>query len=364
MRFKKGAAGARLRKAETTGITTYSTQTGFVSEVQGPNTLLRDTVFGSVQVMDTEKLEVSTIMGGRVIAPFVMKNGSALLVSGTVTKTATVEAPNIRTKMTFDPAFQFVRKPGVVNFATAAQIGGGYAEYKQRELAYMTSMHINAEEWQAAMAIGVGVIAYTVDDEEAFTISNPKPAANNVVVTILWDDPDPSLPTPDEDFYTAKRLLNAQGTGHQPNIALFGQAAAAAFRHLMVRQDGLDRLYVNSGRIDLTTQFDVRGAIFMGTFCGIPCWEYTRAATLNGVSVPMIRSKFVEFIAAVPESEFKRYYAAIPEVVGDREILARTMRFSKEWSTPDPAATYALVHSRPLCYARRPGASASFQVTA
>lgn len=351
-----------IRKASSKEVLAYYSQTALINEIKSPNQHLKSNVFKASQTFDTELLELSVVMGGRKIAPFVRKNGTGILMDGTTERFDNVEAPNIRIKRNFEPSAKFQRRPGTVIFASKGQMDSGYAAYKRREWAYMADAITNAEEWLAAMALR-SVVTYSVEDEETFTITFPRSASCNITLAIGWDDADPNAPTIEADVHQVKTVM-ADEVGLAPTDAYCGINAAAAFRKLMLKQsDRLNKLYVREGEIDLTQHFNRDGVIYLGTFHGVRFWQYNRKADLNGTNVPMIRDDYVEFVANTPEAEFVRYYGAIPEENGSEEILFVGERFAKSWTEKEPPVTIALAHSRPLCYCRRPGATVSMQVT-
>lgn len=343
---------------------TWSALTKTVNEIKSPNQFLKKLLFGTHQSLSTETIEISVLKKGREIAPFVLKNGAALMVGGHTATFQTVEAPNIRIKRPFTPSeLLYTRRPGTVIFPTTEEQAAAIREHVSRDMIVMADLITNAEEWLVAMAVR-GVVSYAVADQENFTITFPKPAGNTVTLTgsDLWDDADPNEPNPEEDFHTAKKLISDE-VGLGLTHAVMGEEAALYFRRLIKAQPTLDKLYVDAGRVTLNEQFTMDGAIFLGMFCGVACWEYSRSASLNGVDTPMIRSKYVEFVCANPAAENTLYYGSIPDMAAmanGRPFVGE--RFSKSWEEDDPSGLMALVHSRPLAVPRRPGSMVSMKV--
>src|SRR5690606_34524535 len=137
----------------------------------------------------------------------------------------TVQGPNIRIKQPFTPSeLLFNRKPNTVVFPTADQQMSAIEAHVARDLAYMDSQVVNAEEWLAAMALR-GTITYERDDEEVVTITFPNPAAHTATIDTLWSE---STSKPEKDLLAAKRLIAAE-TGLAPTHIILGQDAADAF---------------------------------------------------------------------------------------------------------------------------------------
>jgi len=334
--------------------------TSLINNIKGPQFFLKRLLFGRDETFPTETLEVWYLEGSRVMAPFVKKNGEALLVGKLGHSAATVQGPNIRIKQPFTPSeLLFNRKPDTVIFPTAEQQMSAIEAHVARDLAYMESQVVNAEEWLAAMALR-GSITYERDDEEVFSITFPKPAAHDATLTTLWSE---STSTPEKDILAAKRLI-AAATGLAPTHMILGQAAADAFLGNARVEQLLDLRRMNIGSQRYDTQFDTQGALFLGDFCGLQVWEYSTQIDVNGTDTSLVRSEYAEIVAAVPGAEWFTMYAAIPddEALQGRRYQGR--RFAKSWTTPDPSVRWALVHSRPLCVPRRPGAGVSFEVVA
>ena len=340
----------------------WKTLTAAVNEIKSPNQFLKDLLFGRVSTQPTENIEWSVLNKARQVAPFVRKNGSALLVSGYTTTNNSVEAPNIRIKIPFTPSdLLFGRRPATVIFNLGAS--GQSAALRRHiatDLEVMENLVVNSEEYLCSRAIQ-GAIAYQVAPEANFTITFAKPAGHTVVTAILWDDADPTLPRPEDDFLTAKELIhNEHGLG--VTDAVMGGDAARSFVKVAKVQDLLDKINISAGGLDLNQQFRDSGAIFLGFFSGVRCWMYSRTVLVNGVATALIRANYCEFLAAGPAADNVLYYGAIPDMKTLQGRRFQGRRFSKSWEIEDPSAMMALLASRPLPVMRRPGSVVSMQV--
>jgi len=342
----------------------WKSLTGTVNEIKSPNQFLHRLLYGrNPRTLATEDIEFSTLHKGREIAPFVRKNGEGLMVEGHTSTNRTVEAPNIRIKKPFTPSeLLFGRQPGTIIYTNAAEQMSAVQEHIARDMQVMADLITNAQEWLAALSIR-GTITYLVEDEEVFEITFPKPSTNNVTLTTFWDDATPADVKISNDFHTAKTLISDE-VGLQVTDCVMGTEAATSFRNLVAggHVKTLDLRSVQSGLVTFVEQFREDGAIFLGSFDGIRCWEYGRSASLNGTATSMIRSKYAEFVAATPAAEFVEYFGAIADFKAMQGRRFQAQRFSKSWEREDPSAMMALVHSRPLTVPRRPGATVSMKV--
>lgn len=342
----------------------WSYLTALVNEIKGPNTLLSG-FFSNHVTLPTEDIEIDTVTGGREIAPFVRRDGAAIMVSGLGSTFATVKAPNIRIKRAFTPSpLLFGRQPATTIFqSSGSAVMSAVQAHIARDMTKMNNMIANAEEYLSALALQ-GAITYEVADQEVFKVTFPRNSDHNITLTTFWNDSTPANIFITEDIYRVKRLIN-EATGLTVTDAICGSEAAATFRKLVAggHIKPLDRSSgVAVGSITFNEQYRDNGALYMGTFEGINFWEYARTADLNGVSTAMVRAKYVEFVANSPAAERTMYYGAIPDMDAFQGSLFVAEKFSKSWMEKDPSAQIALIHTRPLPVPRRPDATVSMKV--
>ncbi len=340
----------------------WESMTAVVNEIKSPNQFLLKLLYRNRIALTTETIAIDVLTRAREVAPFVRKNGEALLVEGHGSTRQLVDAPNIRIKRPMEASdLLFGRKPGSVIFPPQTEQVSAIGAHIARELQVLADLVTNAEEYLAALSLQ-GTISYSVTPEENFTITYPKPAGHNITLVTFWDDADPSLPEPEINVHAVKRLLSAE-VGLGVTDAICGSEAADAFMRLAKNQKFLfDKRDVNMGGADFTTMFNEDGAIFLGRAFGVNFWEYSRTATVDGSSTNMLRAKYIEFVSATPSAEFTMYYGAIADMHAFEGNLWIAQRFSKSWLTQDPSQRLALLHSRPLPVPRRPGAMVSMKV--
>lgn len=339
-------------------VLTWQSLTAMINEIKSPGSFLKNLLFSqNVETKSTETIELSYLSGDREIAPFVRKNGEAIMVAGYSETYATVEAPNIRIKRPLTPhPTLFDRKPGTVIFPSTGEQVSAVQAHIARDAQKLGDLITNAEEWMSAMAIR-GAIAYEVEDEEVFTITYPKPAGHTLTASPLWT----TTSYPESDFQTVSELIS-ESVGLVPTDAIMGRNAAAAFIKNARVLNLLDNRRVDFGFMELQNQFRDDGAIFMGFFGGMRCWRYGRAINVNGVATRLIRDDYVEFVTATPAAQNVAYYGAIPDWDAFEEGAFQGQRFSKSWMQKDPSVRQLLAHSRPLFVPRRPGSMVSLKV--
>lgn len=343
----------------------YIHMTAMVNRIKSPRRFLQKLMFdGKHQSINTEHVEIDQLIGARQTAPFVRKNGEAIMVGGYTSKKSVVEAPNIRIKRPFEPSqLLFGRKPGAGIWVSADEQISALDQHIARDLQRMADMCSNTEEWMAAQIL-TGTIFYSVSDQETYTITFPKPAGNTVDVSAAAPWTNQTTSEPEEDFHAAKSVVSEEESV-TIDVAVFGLEAAKAFRKNAKVRDLLQTPgMITTGNLDFTRQFTEDGAIFIGNYCGIACWEYSPTISVEGVTTSLIRPKWVEFIATGASAEWIQYYAAIPDMEALEGGSWIGERFSKSWLEKDPSAMWALLHSRPLPVMRRPGAVYSLKVIA
>lgn len=344
----------------------WQTLTAAVNEMKSPNQFLKKFLFSAHDAVNTEDIELSTLTKDRSMAPLVRKNGEAVLVGGHDETFITISPPNIRIKRPFTPSeLLFGRRPGTVIYPTRDQQLSAIQQHIARDMQVMSDMVTNTEEYLCAMAIQ-GVISYSVSDEESYQLTYPIPSANKVTLSTFWDDATPANVQLEENFNTAKKLMS-DAVGLGVTDAIMGASAAQYFRRVVKAQmtTGTGQMW-NPGRVELGRQYSDDGVIYIGNYCGIDCWEYSRTIPVpNGsgtTTTDLIRTKYVEFVSTSPASERVLYYGAIADLDALEAQLWQGERFAKSWMQKDPSAMLALLASRPLPALRRPGAQVSFKV--
>lgn len=345
--------------AQLPEILEWYSLTPMVNEMKSPRTFLRDMFFSDVQTLPTENIVFSVLSGDRSTAPFVRRDGEAIMAGGYDETEYTIGAPNIRIKRPLEAAdLIFRRHAGDVIFVDGSDVSSAAEREVARQLMRLNALIDNAEEYLCSLAIQ-GTITYTAADEANFTVTYPKPVANTVTLTNFWDG---ASAAPIQDVRDAKFLMH-DAVELNPTDCILGSEATDAFlaadevRALLDKQNSL-----SAGQLNLSADVDSQGAMFLGVFGGVRFWSYPSTVSVGGVSTDLIRAKYAEFLHRGPAAEMKLYYAAISDLDALDAGLLATRRFSKSWRLPDPSVHQILVTARPLPVMRRPGASVSMKV--
>lgn len=349
---------------EASQLLEWETLTEAVNEMKAPNNFLMRSFFSRSRPVRTRRINLSVLRRGRKIAPFVARDGAALLADSRSEEHFSVEPPHIRTKKAMTPTeLLSKRRAGTVIFPSAEAQADAMAEYMSSEFESLMDDVTNSEEWLAAQVLR-GQVSYTSQDEAAFDITIPREAAHSITLTggDLWDSGTQKIR---RDFLTAMQLVNDAVSLNVTDVIL-GEAAAEALLDDSEVRSLLDVRRMRVGMIDLTQQMDPEtGALFLGEYVhGIRIWRYARTIEVNGVSESLIRPDYAEFIANSPAAQFVTYYGAIEDMdaIGEEGQVLVSPRFSKSWIEKDPSRRMLLVESNPMPYLRRPEATVSMKV--
>jgi hypothetical protein len=347
----------------------WAFQTSFLNNVKPKASFLTQLVFGGREtILPTESVELSYREGERFLAPFVEVNAEAIPVGSRSTVFANVSTPNIRIKRPMDAYQAFLRRQP----ATGMFISGGGPVSAARAQAiaddslFMSELIDNRIEWMVGQLIsgttdGKMVLSYETDPKNAnWRIEIPRATDVDITLTTTarWND---SAPNAQNDFLNVKRLL-AKHVNAPPTVCLMDSAAANAFLNLSAVKADLDRRNVDAGTLALQSQFTEAGAIYHGTYMGIPVWEYTReyvdetGTTRLFLGGGTTAAGLAIFMAQGALNDSTIYYGCIPDHDAFETGSFVGKRFAKAWKTQDPSVYTQLVQSRPLPFIRRPNA--------
>lgn len=341
----------------------WATMTRTVNLIKSPNTFLRRRLVTTEETLTTETIEIDTLSGDRVAAPFVKRNGQSIMVPGRGFTRQQITAPNIRLSRPLDTSeLLFGRAPGSIVFPSGQEIASQINLKIARELAVLSDMVTEREEWMIAMALR-GAISYSVEGGDHFDITFARDSAQDaeLVTATEWDAGASSNPW--NDFDTAKRLISESVSLGVTDVILGTNADAAFMKHTKVLAQINTQSGLGAGTLALSNQYRDDGAILRGVFGGVAVWYYPRTVSADGSTVKLIRDDYAEFIAASPAAEFTMYYAAISDAKALQGRNFVGQRFSKSWIEEDPSGWIALLASRPLPVLRKPNATMSLKVT-
>lgn len=333
-----------------------------INEMKSPQAFIRNLLFSDVQTKPTENIVFTVLSGGREVAPFVEKNGEAIMAGGYTEAEKTVGAPNIRIKRPLEASdLIFNRHAGDQIFVGVDDVQGAANREVARQLQRLEDLVANAEEYLCAQALR-GVISYSSADEAVYTITFEKSDGNTITLSDFWDQ------TADvaENLLTVRQRMHDQ-VGLQPTDCLLGSEAATAFIKNGSVRALLDIRGIAFGSLQLTNGIGSEGAALgampLGMIGGVRFWAYHPSVTLpDGTTYALIRAKYAEFVHAGPAAQNVMYYAAISDLDAMDAGMLMARRFSKSWRLPDPSSQQVLVASRPLPVMRRPDSVVSVKV--
>jgi hypothetical protein len=352
----------------------WAYQTGFTNRVKTPSGFLTQLIFGGRErALPTESVELSFKEGERLLAPFVEVNSEALTVGARSTTFANVSCPNIRIKRPMEAYNVFNRRqPGTDIF-----IGGGEAVSAARAAAiaedtqYMMDLIANRVEWMVGSMIGditsgFMTLSYSVAEKANWRVRVPRDTGATITLsgTAEWNDAVGTSRNVVADFHNVKRFFSKKING-TARVAIMDAKAADAFMKLSEVRDLLDKRNVDAGALKLQEQFNDQGAIYLGKFCGVDCWEYSRefvdedgtTKVFLGAQTSGSEAGRVVFLAQESAfSDAEILYGSIPDHDAFEGGQFVGKRFAKSWKEPDPSVYVQLMQSRPLPFIRQPNA--------
>lgn len=352
----------------------WAFQTGYTNRTKTPSGFLTQLIFGGRErAIPTESVELSFREGERLLAPFVEVNSEALTVGARSTTFANVSTPNIRIKRPMEAFNVFNRRPP----GSDIFIGGGDAVAAQRlkliaeDTDYMSDLIANRVEWMVGsmigdMTSGFMSLSYSVAEKANWRVRVPRSTSATVTLsgTAEWDDAVGTDRDVIKDFHSVKRFFSKTINGTARH-AIMDWKAADAFLKLSQVKDVLDKKNVAAGSLQLASQFNEQGVIYLGNFMGVECWEYTREFVdedgttkiflgAQSSSAPAGRVVFLAQESAFSDAEI--LYGAIPDHDAFESGLFVGKRFAKNWKEQDPSVYVQLMQSRPLPFIRQPNA--------
>ena len=353
----------------------WAFQTGSVNNIKLPSSFLTTLYFqGREETLPTESVECSYKEGERLMAPFVEVNAEAIPVGGRSTTFANVSTPNIRIKRAMEAYNVFLRRqPGTGLFING---GGVVAAARQaailEDASYMVELVENRLEWMVAQMLndntsGFINLSYQAVDRANWKVSIPRKTAMTVSLaggSAEWDDTVNGAVGGGiaADFHRVKEAFSEHNNS-APEVCVMDKQAAALFLASPAVKDILDKRNVSAGVLEMQSQFNESGAIYLGTFCGIPCWEYARGYVDDtGAAANFMAANTAVFIGS-GRRDGKIYYGAIPDHDAFEQGLFVGKRFSKSWKEQDPSIYVQLLQTRPLPMIRNPNAHYVLTVT-
>lgn len=352
----------------TTGMLSWAYQSTVLSNIKPKTSFLKQLMFGNrTQNLPTEVAELGYREGHTLMAPFVEVNAEATSVPGNSIRLGNVSCPNIRIKRPMDAYNAFLRRlPGTGIFITGGDVvQAARAAAIAEDAQTLADMIDRREEWMVAQmldyraAAGYIRLSYSVAEQANFTVSIPRDTSMVATVSTSWATADIAT-----DIHAVKKAM-ARYQQLTPNVCVLGSNASYLFRTNATVRATLDTKNVSAGSLELQSQFNESGVIYLGRYAGIEFWEYAAQFTADGTGTltDYISADNAIFLHTSPSNEAQWFYGAIPDHDAFDEGLFVGQRFGKAWKEKDPSVYVQLLHSRPLPFLRRPGALYNLKVT-
>lgn len=316
--------------------------------------------------LTAEHVMVDQLTGANGMAPFVEKNGKAVAIDQLNGDSYLVTPPSINIKRALTCSDLLLERAAgeKVILRNGVDVYKEAAEKQVREdLMNLDENVENRIEWMVSQLIQ-GVISYSVEGKASFTITTAKPAGNTFTVADLWDGATPKM---FRDIKRAKRVVQPYSSpGFQ--VAICGQNASDAITD-MVETGKITSIKSDSGIVaglaSLIADYTEAGMLYLGTFGGIPFFEYagTYIDDDTGLATPFIRSDYVELMTTAKPDMRVLYFGVIRDIEAIMAGLHIGRRFANSDTDKDAGTYIAWLKSRPLPWFKRPDWNVSMKVT-
>ena len=357
-----------------TQLLEWRNTTRYVNERKRPLSAIRDRFFRREETAASENIETVIKRNHSAVAPFTKLGAPAIMVMGETDEKVTFKPTNIRIKRPIDQDIMSGSVLGNSVFVSPQEMARQIRYKRERELAAMPDMVDNAIEWLCCKALS-GSISYNVNtfagvaiganqtfDQFTYTYGH-NGSKVTLTGTAKWSAA--TTATPSADFRLMQRTVN-QAVRLPITDAIFGQNAMDAFLACDEVKEYMDKRRLLAGQIDLTNGFNEDGVSFIGSYCGVRCWEYNHTVTLwsladnNTAGARVTDSLFntneVVFLCGLPRAEMALHYGVVRDLPQMQGRNLQTRYFSKRWVEQDPPVEHHLVASRPVPIPHRPGA--------
>ena len=303
-----------------------------------PKTFLLDLFFKSVEVSDTEYVDIDIVKGKRTLAPFVSPRAEGKVMAKDGYTTKSFKPPYVKPKDKTDAQDLLIRQPGEMVYPGAKTPLQRAQETLGKDMLRLINMIVRREEWMAAQALNTGKIVVVGDGVDA-EIDFGMDATHKITLTgaALWTD---VASTPLANLKSWKQTAG-KDSGHVSDVAVFGTDAINAFLDHADTKDKLNNRRIILGQIDPKAL--PSGATYYGEIEGLDIYSYDEWYLDDaGDLQPMVPVDKVWLGST--QARTARHYGAIK----DLKALAPVQFFLKSWEQEDPSVRWLLAQSAPL----------------
>lgn len=319
--------------------------TGVIVKRPPKYSLITDLFFKPRPPQPTDKLELHIKSRGRQLLPFVREEEPGKVIKSGDAEAVIVKAPRIRVKTPYQAADVLKNPAGYTPYEIAVDpVGRAIVE----DLDFLREDVDLTIEWMAAQIATKGT--FTVSDKiegklkPIYTVDNRMPAAHKITVNEAqkWSAADSKIMESVEGWST----MIQDECGTAPTELVLGKNVwGHFFRHADVK-DNLDNRRIDMGGLQPKVS-----TMFKGVWNGLNVWVYTGNVTGYGGKTEYLLDTNSILLGARDTESVIEY--GLPM---DRKCEGATSFFAKTYDEEDPSATWLLVESRPMPWARRPGA--------
>lgn len=326
---------------------------------QGKKTgaFLLDLLFGKVDPVIAETVDIDIIKGKRRMAPFQSPRVEGKLVEKLGFTTNSYKPAYIKPKKVLEAAdIVNNRAPGESVYSLQSPEDRAKIMLAT-ELNDLEDMIIRREEWMAAQQLVNGYVD-VVGDGVNYRIDLLMDADHKITLTgtNIWTDP---LSDPDSDLSDGVGLIS-KDAGVSANVVIGNSATMDIYvRHAKVK-DNLNTRRIDLGLIkpeDMGDGISYYGYVIVSgkqlDLYGYDNWYIDD----SGVEQPMIPDG--QIVITSTKADFRRHYGSIKD---KKAGYAAIPRFPKTWDEEDPDATWLMVQSAPLPAAHQIDAIVSMKV--
>ncbi|QQE75714.1 major capsid protein [Brevibacillus composti] len=333
-------------------INIYDTRTMMqaIEQMKPARTFFRDTFFPTVETFVTEKVDVETKKGKRVMAPFVSRNRGGIIVGRQGFRTDTYETPYIAPQrvLTKNDINKRMMGENIYSTRTPEQRA---LELLAKDITDLSNMITRTEEWFCREILINGRVTIKgwvdkvggtdfVEDEIDYEFTNKETLSG----TTAWDQ------STSKKYDDLKRIRQEiiQNSGVNPNIVIMASNVADLFINDAAVQKLLDIRNLTIGTIQPSVQMD--GLTYIGTLTSLGLELYTYDEWFldeNGVEQPMMPA---DHLIMGRRGLGSRLYGAVTQVEqsdGEFHTYEGT-RIPKVWTDVNNDQKMIRLASRPL----------------
>lgn len=319
--------------------------TGVINRRPPLYSLISQMFFTPRPASHTDKFELALTFRGNDLLPLVREEEPGRVVSSGSAEVVMVKAPRIRVKTPFSANDLLKNPPGYNPYEIVAD------PVEQRIVEDLDELRRGVDrttEWMAAQIATKGklTVSDTVGGKTVpiYTLDNRMPDEHRPTLTGAdkWSAAQSSIVKNLEEW----ALLIQEACGTSPTELILGKNVWEAFFNHKDVKNALDVRRIDLGELSPRVQ-----SFYKGTFNGLRVWVYVGNVTGYNGQVEYLLDPDSVLLGARDAGQVIEYGRPL-----DLKCEAPARFFVKTYDEEDPSGKWLLVESRPLPWARQPGA--------